>query len=351
MSKGLPLVVKDHLDKCTSAAIAAVAAYNRPGMRFRTAQYIVLMTIAWTALFHAIFFKRNRRPWYRAKTGGSGRGTRYVKIDGEPKHWELADCLRQFHGGSTPPERKNLEFLIGLRNKIEHRHLPDLDASLYGECQAALMNLEELLVAEFGAKYALTDQLAVSLQFSRSVPDEKARATRVLASTSAKSAREYIERFRTGLPAATLSSLKYSFSVFLVPKVVNRASAADACVEFVKVDEASADELERLSRLNVLIKEKHIPIANMDLHRPTEVVSALAARLSHKIDMHVHTKAWQHFNVRPPSGAAKPEATDPAYCVYDPVHKDYLYTNAWIAKLEKALATPASYATVVGRTP
>lgn len=31
MSKGLPVVVKDNLEKCRSAAIAAVDVYNRPG--------------------------------------------------------------------------------------------------------------------------------------------------------------------------------------------------------------------------------------------------------------------------------------------------------------------------------
>lgn len=348
MTRKLPGIVRDHLAKCEAAVIAAVEAYNRPGPRFRTAQYIVLITIAWTALFHALFFRRGRRPWYTSRTGATGRGRRYVKVDGEPKHWDLADCLKQYFGGSTPPERKNLEFLVGLRNKIEHRHLPDLDASLYGECQAALLNLEDLLTTEFGSRYALTEHLAVSLQFSRSIPDEKARTVRLLASRSAKSARDYIERFRSGLPAPTLSSSKYSFSVFLVPKVGNRASAADASVEFIKVDEASPEELDRLSRLNVLIKEKHIPIANLGLHRPSAVIAAVEARLPHCVDMHAHTKAWQHFKVRPTSSAPKKDATDPAFCVYDPVHDDYLYTNAWIDKLEKALREPSAFLAITG---
>ena len=54
----------------------------------------------------------------------------------------------------------------------------------------------------------------------------------------------------------------------LVPKVAGKKRLAEAVVEFVKVDEASETELERLEHLNVLIKEKHIPIANLDLFRP-----------------------------------------------------------------------------------
>src|ERR671911_693014 len=83
------------------------------------------------------------------------KGDRYVHVDGEPKHWDLSECLRQHYGATNPAERKNLEFLIGLRNKIEHRHLPDLDAGLYGECQAGLLNLEQTIIAEFGAQYAM----------------------------------------------------------------------------------------------------------------------------------------------------------------------------------------------------
>lgn len=147
MPKGLPQNVKENTEKCRSAAIAAVEAYNRPGQRFRTAQFLVMVVIAWTGLFHAIFYRKGRRPWYRQKGSTSAKGVRYVKIDGDPKHWDLTECVRQHSGDQSPPERKNLEFLIGLRNKVEHRHLPQLDASLYGECQASLINLEQLLVS------------------------------------------------------------------------------------------------------------------------------------------------------------------------------------------------------------
>jgi hypothetical protein len=56
MSKGLPNVVRENIEKARNAAIAAVESYNRPGRRFRTAQYIVMITIAWTAALHAIFY-------------------------------------------------------------------------------------------------------------------------------------------------------------------------------------------------------------------------------------------------------------------------------------------------------
>ena len=351
MPRGLPQAVKDNLEKCRASAVAAVDAYNRPGSRFRTAQFIVLISIAWTALFHAIYYKRRRKPWYVRGAAGAGRATRYVKIDGEPKHWDLSECLTQYFGATSPAERRNLEFLLGLRNKIEHRHLPELDPSLYGECQASLLNLEELITREFGQKYALADQLAVSLQFSQIIPEEKKRAARVLAKGSAKSVADYIERFRGRLPATVLNSMKYSFNVFLVPRVANRQSAADAAVEFIRVDEASEEELKRVEKLNVLIREKHIPIANLDLFKPSEVVREVRQRLPFEFTVPAHTNAWRHYAIRPPHRDAKPERTRSEYCVYDPVHRDYLYTRAWIEKLIGDLSDPATHCQIAGKEP
>lgn len=351
MSRLLPQSVRDNLEKCRAAAIAAVEAYNRPGRRFRTAQYLVMITIAWTALFHGIFYRRGRRPWYRKKTSGTGTGVRYFKVDGEPKHWDLSECLKQYYGGQNPPQRKNLQFLVGLRNKVEHRHLPQLDASLYGECQAALLNLEALLIREFGQKYALAEQLAISLQFSQIIPPEKRQAAKALASGSAKSVKDYIERFRGGLPTPVLNSMKYSFNVFLVPKVANRQSAADVAVQFIHVDEASKEELERLEKLNVLIREKHIPIVNLDLFKPGKVVDQLKARLPFRVHMSIHTAAWKFFKVRPSGSDSHPERTRSEYCIYDGVHGDYLYTRAWIEKLVKALSNADRFKEVVGRDP
>lgn len=350
MSKGFPQTVRDQLEKCRATAIAAVDVYNRPGPRFRTAHYVVLIVMAWTALFHAIYYKRGENPWYRKK-GKNAKGDRYLRVDGDPKHWELSECLKQYFGGDNPPERKNLEFLIGLRNKIEHRHLPDLDAGLYGECQAALLNLEQLISSQFGPSFAIAEQLAVALQCTGVIPAEKKKAAKALATASAKSVKEYVETFRGGLPSSTLNSTKYSFNVFLVPKVANRKELADASVTFVKIDEANRDELERMEKLNILIKEKHIPIANLGLHKPGQVVTAVNAKLPYRFTTNAHARAWRHYKVRPGAKAGEPEQTLGQYCVYDTAHNDYLYTDAWVDKLITEMADPVHFKAVTGFTP
>jgi Protein of unknown function (DUF3644) len=151
------------LEKARAAAISAVEVYNRPESAFRTPHYLVLMTIAWTALLHAIFYKRHQGRGTERKLA---RSFRYVRVDGEFKYWELDECCNQYWGDKNPAERENIRFLIGLRNRIEHRDLPELEPSIYGECQALLLNFETLLEAEFGKRYALTETLALSLQFS-----------------------------------------------------------------------------------------------------------------------------------------------------------------------------------------
>jgi len=350
MPKGLTQTVKDQLEKCRATAIAAVDVYNRPGPRFRTAHYVILIVLAWTAFLHAIYYKRGKNPWYKKK-GKNAKGDRYVRVDGDPKHWELSECLKQYFGGNNPPERKNLEFLIGLRNKIEHRQLPDLDAGLYGECQAALLNLEQLISSEFGPKFAIAEQLAIALQCTGVVPAEKKKAAKALAIASAKSVKEYVETFRGGLPSSTLNSTKYSFNVFLVPKVVNKKELADASVTFMKLDETNKDEMERMEKLNVLIKEKHIPIANLGLHKPGQVVASVDEKLPHRFTTNAHSRAWRHYKVRPGSKSTKPEATLSQYCVYDKAHNDYLYTDAWVAKLIAEMAEPANFEIVTGFAP
>ncbi len=75
LTKRLPRSAKEHLTKARESCLAAVAAYNNPTAEFRTGTYIVLMMIAWTSMFHAIFYKRRTKPWQRTEKSGSGKGT------------------------------------------------------------------------------------------------------------------------------------------------------------------------------------------------------------------------------------------------------------------------------------
>lgn len=350
MARKLPKIVRAHLEKAQLAALSAVEAYNRPGSRFRTGQFLVLIVIAWTALLHAIFYQRGIKPWYRAKGSGRGKGTRYERIDGEPKHWDLAHCLGEYFGGELPPERKNLELLLGLRNKIEHRHLPELDPALYGYCQAALLNLETLLEQEFGAQWALNESLAIALQFSRVTPKEKQKALKALASSQSRTVREYLQLFLGGLSPEVRNDQTFSFEVYLIPKI-GRENRADLAVEFVPHDPSQPEQKEAMETAIALIREKQVPVAYLDHRKPSEVVREVAKRLPFRFTTHHHTQCWKFFQVRPDPIATQKDRTQSQYCVYDRAHRDYLYTKAWVEKLVGELSNPDTYARVIGKRP
>jgi len=314
----------------------------------RTRTYNILMVIAWTSLFHAIFYKRKVKPWYARNIG---RAKRYQWVNGAPKHWALAECLRQYFKDNNPPERKNLEFMNQLRNKIEHRNQPELDPALYGECQAMLMNFEELLTNEFGEEHALTDTLAVSLQFSALRQKEQELALRKLQSSATRDVLAFMQKFRASLPPEVIDSSKYSLKVFLLPKLANRESAADLAVEFVPYDPSKPDEMKKLRKVTAMIKEKRIPVVGEGLMKPGDVVQRLKSLLPYEVSMHTHTMAWKYFKVRPKSGDKHPERTQEKYCFYDQLAGVYGYTEAWVAFLKKRLSDAKTFRKVSGQEP
>lgn len=336
--KGLPYVVKALLDKARQSAFLAVETYNRPSASFRSGAYVVLMVIAWTSLFHAMFLRKNVKPYYR-KPGTK----RYQKVEGEYRWWELTECLGQYFKDQHPPSRKNLEFLIALRNKIEHRSLPQLDSQIFGECQASLLNFDSMLSAEFGSRYAIRGALSFTLQMSPSpsgaVPMPKLRSEE----KGFRKVKEFIDNFRSTLSAEVQSDLTYSFKVFLVPKIGAHASGDTVAVEFVKYDPSKPEEMKQYEKIVAMIKPKEIRVANLDLLKPKQVVSKVQAALGKPFNMSRHIICYRHFNARPPKRASDPKACDTRYCIYDAAHQDYLYTQEWVDHLVKSLSDQATY--------
>lgn len=337
--KGLPLEVKALLAKARESAVLAVETYNRPSASFRSGAYIVLMVIAWTSLFHAMFLRRNTKPYYR-KSGSK----RFQKVDGDYKRWELAECVRQYFKTDIPAIRRNLEFFVGLRNKIEHRSMPALDPEIFGECQAFLMNFESLICSEFGDRYAINGGLSLALHFSRSAPKPRAASTTSKEAKTFRAVKTYVEQFRSSLSTEVYSDLGYSFKVYLVPKVGTHASKDAVAVEWVKYDPSKPEEMKEYERIVALIKPKEVRVANLDLLKPGEVAKKVAAAIRKPFNVgHHHVTCYRHFNARPAKGASDPKACDTRYCVYDAAHRDYLYTQEWVDHLVKSLSDNATY--------
>jgi hypothetical protein len=320
--------VKAHLDKAMESALLAVEVYNKPGAKFRSGGYIILMIVAYTALFHAIFLKAGRKPYYRIDPG-NGK-SRFKRVDGDYKAWELSTCLKEYFHTNNPAARTNLEFFIGLRNKIEHRSMPQLDVKIFGECQAMLFNFEDLILSHFGTRYAINESLAMSLQFSRIQHGDQAKAIRELHRPLAKSVESYIQTFRSALTSDIEGDREYSYKVFLVPKMAKHQGQADVAIEFIKYDPGDPDQMKNYEKLVGLMKPVAVQVANPGRYKAGDVAKAVSLSIGKQFtgSSH-HAKAWKFYRVRPSKGSPKPEVTQTQYCQWDEAHRDYVYTEAW----------------------
>ena len=350
--RGLPVRVKDALDKSRDSALLAVEVYNKPAVKFKSGGFITLMVIAWTALFHAIFYKRKRKP-FRKEHG------RFVKIENDFKHWELGECLSQYYKTDTGnPVRKNLEFFIPLRNQIEHRSMPELDATIFGECQAMLLNFDEMLEKEFGARYCLRECLSFAVQL---FPSSESLVQAVKQNPATKTVTQFIERYRSAISADVQASGKYAFKAFLI-QVANHNSNDALPVQFIHYDKLPETQKQEIGRFVALTKTKEVPVSNKDKMKPADVVKRVQAALGdpkvtrgtkqvNKFNANIHAKCWRFFKVRPPGKSATASDTNPKYCVYDEPHNDYIYTQAWVEFLAEKLKDDAFFQTFYKKTP
>jgi hypothetical protein len=344
--RGLPRAVREVLTKARDSALLAVEVYNKPAVTFKSAAYITLMVIAWTALLHAVFFRKGVKPYYRKKPGG-----RYERQDGDYRHWELGECLQHYYGSDAGnPVRRNLEFFIPLRNKIEHRSLPELDSDIFGECQAMLLNFDEFIEREFGGKWCIRQCLSFALQM---YPTSENLAQAVKQNHAAQTAADFIQKYRSSLAPGVYESGKYAFKAFLI-QVANHPSQDALPIQFVHYDRLSPEEKEAIGKLVVLVKYKQGPAANIDTLRAGEVCARVqkalgdpkvkrGSGLTNKFNIGWHTTCWRKWRIRPSKHSPTPEATDKQYCIYDRRHNDYGYTEAWVQLLIDTFKDPKAY--------
>ncbi|MHB8521527.1 MAG: DUF3644 domain-containing protein [Limisphaerales bacterium] len=345
--RGLPRKVKRALEKARDSALLAVEVYNKPAVKFKSGGYITLMVIAWTALFHAIFFKKKRKP-FRKDHG------RFVKIDNDFKYWELDECLAQhFKTDTENAVRKNLEFFIPLRNRIEHRSMPELDANIFGECQAMLLNFDEMLEKEFGAQYRLRESLSFSLQL---FPSSESLAAAVAHHPDAKPAVDFIEQYRSAISPDIYDTGKYSFKAFLI-QVANHESNKALAIQFVNFDKLSDEDRKNVRKFGAMVKFKEVPVPIPETISAGGIVKMVQTGLGNpkverggkprdKFNLTIHARCWKRYKVRPPIPSSTPEATNLKYCAYDPRHHDYGYTQAWADFLIEKLKDTAEFDSV-----
>ncbi|MGK7897705.1 MAG: DUF3644 domain-containing protein [Xenococcus sp. (in: cyanobacteria)] len=322
--------IKILLEKSRKFALMAVSNYNNPLFEFKTHSFIVNLIIAYTALFHAIFEKNSIEYFYRDKDGNP------EVIDGENKAFELTKCCQVYYKDAQNSIKANLEFLIGLRNKIEHRSLPAIDLYVEGECQAAITNYENILTQEFGERYSLGSSLAISMQLTKISQQSRINALKELQTKNYRVIKNYIDKYRDDLDDEISLSQEYRISVFLVPKLGNHAKSADMCIEFIKKEHLTKDELKEYEEAIVLIKNKTNPYK----FKPGRVIELVKKTISSFNTIWLHTQCWKYYK-------ARPKNNDPTYkgeyCGWIEGFDGYLYTQSWVNFLIEKLADQEEY--------
>jgi uncharacterized protein DUF3644 len=99
-------------------ACLAVRMYDDPAEARAFEAFVIHMHLAWLYLLHAEFLRDGTDFRYWDKKFKN----RLLRVDGEPKRWELERCLAERWEDRTDPVRANLSLFIRLRNRLEHRH-------------------------------------------------------------------------------------------------------------------------------------------------------------------------------------------------------------------------------------
>jgi len=263
-----PIKVKQLLQKARNAAILAVEFYNKPSVTFKSEGYITMMIIAWTSLFHACFLKNKVKPFYRKERSGirKPRFERIIEIlpNGkkvkEYKWWDLSKCIKEyFKADSGNPVKKNIEFFIPLRNMIQHRFIPQIDDTIFGECQALLINFNNFIEKHFGKRYSIKDSLSFSLQMAKTPANILAASKDELKKYDANNIINFIKAYRSSLTTKQFESPEYSFKAVLI-QVRNHESKDALPIRFIHEKYLSEEQKNRLQQLGiVLVKEKHVP--------------------------------------------------------------------------------------------
>lgn len=134
------------LQSSKGEARLAVDLHNRSGRERRLEAFIVHMSLAWLKMLQAHFDEQGReRELYKRDS----KKRRQRTEDGDWKMRSLSAPRAETYTESNPI-RRNVEFFLGLRHKVEHRYDGEVAALVAGKAQAIVLNYERELVRMFG---------------------------------------------------------------------------------------------------------------------------------------------------------------------------------------------------------
>ena len=254
------------------AMLTAVQIFNNPQVDFKSELFIVTTTIAWTYLLHA-YYRKKGIEYRRFREGGHRR--RFIRTKhGAYWHWSLV--------------KKNLKFLIGVRNEIEHQMTSRIDDHLSAKFQAAALNFNSAIKKIFDPRHSLDTEQAFSIQFS-AIAEESAKELLVQQDLP-QNIQSYIVQFENGLSQEEYNDPRFSYRVAFVRKTTNSKSSADKVVQFIPADSAAGAEVDK-----VFLRE-----TEKIKYRPGTIVKLMKAEGFTKFNMQHHTDLWKAKDAKNP---------------------------------------------------
>lgn len=340
------------LDASVDEACLAVRLYNDPAEPRSFEGFVIHMHLAWLYLLHAQFIRDgiDYRYWdVRYKH-------RLLKIDGEPKRWELERSVKERWTDETDPVRANLTLFIRLRNRLEHRHAHADDAlilNLSGHAHALLVNFEEELTSQFGADKTLAVRLRIPLFVGTFTPQGE-RALRRFRKTLPPDLSEFVTQYESGLDDSVKSDSRYEFRLRATVELAPRDPEAVA-FQFTHYNDMTAEErtaVEGMGRKGqVIVRNRNQPVSGLGRFMPKQAAEEVEAGIPYDFKVSHFVAAWKRLKVRPAAGSPNPEHTNPDWCEYDQPTKTYRYTKAFINYLIKKCSTEEGFEATTGIKP
>ena len=296
---GLNLFDEDdeRLIRAREAMILAVQSFNSANLKFKSENFALLSIVAWTYLLLE-YFKRNGE-----------------NICPDGKYLSLTKMLNKSECPLDKEVKINLECIIEIRNAVTHECIGRSDNDYFGHFQACCLNFEEYLCKLFDNKLTLTQDLSLALQFSKT-DFHQARTLDKFKLPETVATLEKLENLAKDFPSSTRIRAYLNIEKVIAPK-----SFSDFKYSF------SGNENDQ----KTISVNKETDLNHRFPFKPMQVVNKVKSKTQNSFNIHNHTKAWKHFNIRPESNASKnPENTDRKYCYYNGVYNNYTYSEDWI---------------------
>lgn len=330
-------------------ALLAVKLYNDPSEVRSFEGFIVHMHLAWLYLLHAHFIRGGVDFRYRMRNNPR----RLERVDGEVKRWELAACVKYHRPAENDPTRKNIEFFIALRNKIEHRHSKFdkyLALATGGKAQALLRNYDAERTALFGDQFSLATTLGFPL-FIGTFTEEGTITLKELRDRLPTDLKQFIAEFHSGLSTELEDDPRFELRLRVVLERVNRDPDALA-MQFTHWDDMTDEEKAAVDALGkkgqLVVRERTRSIAGDGLLKLTEVAAQVAESIPFVFTNHHAVSSWRVQRIRPGGDDPNPQRTDERYCIYFAITNTYGYTEAWVEKCVRKCSTREGFEEFTG---